>query len=441
MRRIGTLRGTGRHRGDVDNSPVTAARKFPRRRVTCDENRADHDVERFFFPFPFAGRKFLPQPKARVIDEQTDGTRMLRYPARNRTCVVVPRQICREDLHLHPGNLAQVMRNSLQTRPVTRHEHEVISFGRELPRKFQPEAGAGAGNKSTSHNRYGNVPAAPYTGVMRIATWNINSVRARAERARAVLERWDLDALLLQETKCTPAQFPREIFEAAGYEVACTGLNQWNGVAILSRVGIANVQVGFPGQPGFSKVDDDGALLSAPTVEARALGARLGTGPDAVTVWSLYIPNGRAYGDPHFHYKLEFLEALRAAVSARLGEEPDYPLLLAGDWNVAPRDTDVWDIDYFRNDVGMYVTAEERGALAALLEAGVEDITRAAEGADYTFWDYQRLRFPKNHGMRIDFGFASPALAARHTHSIIDREERKGKGASDHVPVIMEFAD
>ncbi|MCW1073485.1 exodeoxyribonuclease III, partial [Streptococcus anginosus] len=135
---------------------------------------------------------------------------------------------------------------------------------------------------------------------------------------------------------CTPAQFPREIFEEAGYEVACAGLNQWNGVAILSRVGIENVQVGFPGQPGFSKVDDDGALLSAPTVEARALGARLGSGPAAVNVWSLYIPNGRAYGDPHFHYKLEFLGALRAAVSARLGEEPEYPLLLAGDWNVAP---------------------------------------------------------------------------------------------------------
>lgn len=434
------MRGAGRHRGHVNNSPVAAPRKLPRRRVARDKNRAHHHVKRFFFPLQLPGGKFLPQPKARIIDEQTDGPRALRYPARNHTSVVVPRKISGKHLHLHPGDLPQIMRNRLQTGPIARHEHEVISFGRELPRKFQAEPGAGTGNKSTSHNRYGNVPAALYTGAMRIATWNINSVRARAERARAVLERWDLDALLLQETKCTPAHFPREIFEEAGYEVACAGLNQWNGVAILSRVGIENVQVGFPGQPGFSKVDDDGALLSAPTVEARALGARLGSGPAAVNVWSLYIPNGRAYGDPHFHYKLEFLGALRAAVSTRLGEEPEYPLLLAGDWNVAPRDTDVWDIDYFRNDVGMYVTAEERGALAGLLEAGLADITRAAEGADYTFWDYQRLRFPKNHGMRIDFGFASAALAARHTRSIIDRDERKGKGASDHVPVIMEFA-
>ncbi len=259
---------------------------------------------------------------------------------------------------------------------------------------------------------------------MKIATWNINSIRARSERALGVLKRWDLDVLLLQETKCTPEQFPTAPFEEAGYEVAAVGLNQWNGVAILSRVGIENLRTSFPGQPGFSK-------KSAPVVEPRALGAVCG----GVEVWSLYVPNGRAIGDPHYIYKLDFLNRLREVSAQWLVQQPNAPILLAGDWNVAPRDSDVWDIKAFADNI--YVTAEERAAFEAFAEAGFIEVTRKAEGATYTFWDYQRMRFPKNEGMRIDFAWASPTLAGRVRSAHIDREERKGQGASDHVPVIV----
>ena len=276
---------------------------------------------------------------------------------------------------------------------------------------------------------------------MRIATWNINSIRARADRALAVLERHDLDVLLLQETKCKPEQFPAAPFEAAGYEVAAAGLNQWNGVAVLSRVGLEEARIGFAGQPGFAKVGDDGELVSAPVVEARAIGAQLAgalASPEVpIEVWSLYIPNGRAVDDPHYAYKLDFLARLRETMAARLAAEPEAQILLAGDWNVAPRDADVWDIAAFAD--GLYVSAPEREAFAAFEEAGFREVTREADGADYTFWDYQRLRFPRNEGMRIDFAWASPALAERVTGAFIDRDERKGKGASDHVPVILDI--
>lgn len=260
-------------------------------------------------------------------------------------------------------------------------------------------------------------------GCMKIATWNINSVRARAERAIDVLNRWDLDVLLLQETKCKPEQFPREPFEQAGYEVAAAGLNQWNGVAICSRVGIENVRVGFPGQPGFAKTGD-------PVVEARAIGAVCG----GIDLWSLYIPNGRSITDPHYTYKLDFLRALREWAAGEPGAR-----ILAGDWNVAPLDEDVWDIADFADEI--YVTAPEREAFGAFAKAGFTEVTRQAEGARYTFWNYRELRFPRDEGMRIDFAWATPDVATRITHAQIDRDERKGKGASDHVPVILTLAD
>ena len=263
---------------------------------------------------------------------------------------------------------------------------------------------------------------------MRIATWNINSIRARQERALAVLERWDLDVLLLQETKCRPDQFPAAEFEAAGYEVAAHGLDQWNGVAILSRVGIEEVAVGFEGQPAFGK---EGA---EPKVEARAIGARCG----GIGVWSLYVPNGRALDDPHYPYKLKVLGALRRAASAQLAEDSSAQFLLAGDWNVVPSDADVWDPELFRGE--LYASDPEREAFHAFADAGFAEVTRGATEAPYTFWDYQRLRFPKNEGMRIDFAWASPTLAERVTAAHIDRNERKGKGASDHVPVVVELA-
>lgn len=263
---------------------------------------------------------------------------------------------------------------------------------------------------------------------MRIATWNINSVRVRVERALEVLARHDLDVLLLQETKVVTEKFPREAFEQAGYQVAAWGLNQWNGVAIISRVGLEDVQLGFPGQPQFGEPE---------VTEARALGATCG----GVRVWSLYVPNGREITHPHYTYKLGWLEQLRQQAQGWLAADPALPLLLAGDWNVVPTDVDVWSMVAFEGKT--HVTVPERSAFDSFAQEGLEELTRRFLPAPhtYTYWDYVQLRFPKNEGMRIDFGYASPALAARATAVEIDRNERKGKGASDHVPVIFEFAD
>lgn len=314
---------------------------------------------------------------------------------------------------------------------------------------------------------------------MRLATWNVNSVRTRTERVIRFLERQDIDVLAIQETKCRPEQFPYLPFEAAGYEVAVHGLDQWNGVAIASRVGLSDVVTSFPGQPTW--VAGQG---KEPVVEARALGATVGgasgttgttgvarigggaggtrpagsagpvtgarigedsgtardataTGvPRPVRLWSLYVPNGRELTHPHYTYKLEWLARLRDAVGSWLEADPDLPLALVGDWNVAPRDEDVWDMSAFAG--ATHVSAPEREAFAAFESVGMSEVTRP-HVTNYTFWDYQRLRFPRNEGMRIDFAYASPALAARVVGAAIDRDERKGKGASDHVPVLIEL--
>ncbi|QAY63826.1 exodeoxyribonuclease III [Xylanimonas allomyrinae] len=285
---------------------------------------------------------------------------------------------------------------------------------------------------------------------MRLATWNVNSVRARADRVVAFLERSGTDVLAIQETKCRDDQFPYLAFEAAGYEVAHVGFSQWNGVAVISRVGIDDVELAFAGQPGFAKAPAvasgpgvDGGAGQAPAAEdapdpvheARALGATCG----GVRVWSLYVPNGRALDDPHYTYKLAWLDALRAQATRWLGEDPAAQVALVGDWNVAPLDTDVWDMAPF--DGATHVSAPERAAFAAFADAGYREVSREHLPAEhtYTFWDYKQLAFPKNKGMRIDFAWASPALAERVTGVTIDREERKGKGASDHVPVILDL--
>ena len=313
---------------------------------------------------------------------------------------------------------------------------------------------------------------------MRLATWNVNSVRTRVDRVIAFLKRENVDVLAMQEIKCRPEQFPLGAFAAAGYEVAVHGLNQWNGVAIASRVGLADVATSFPGQPAWAAKEGAEAV-----VEARALGATVGgsagagsstdrvmppkagaagaagsaagpgpaaVGPEPVAVgpgpaatsepvrlWSLYVPNGRELTHPHYEYKLAWLEALRHCVIDWLAADPDRALALAGDWNVAPRDEDVWDMGVFEG--ATHVSAPERAALAALARAGLTEVTRERV-TNYTYWDYQRLRFPRNEGMRIDFVYGSAALAARVTGAAIDRDERKGKGASDHVPVIVDLA-
>ena len=259
---------------------------------------------------------------------------------------------------------------------------------------------------------------------MRIATWNVNSLRSRIDRVEAFLQRHDVDVLALQETKAREDQLPLMGLSVLGYDITAVGHDQWNGVAIISRVGIEDVEVGFPGQPTWG---------DPAKAEARALGATCG----GVRVWSLYVPNGRKIGDPHYVYKLEWLAKLRDAARAMTGD-----VALVGDWNIAPQDDDVFDITRFATST--HVTPPERAAFQAFLDDGYVDVVRPfAPGPDvFTYWDYYRERATRNRGMRIDFVLGSPSLAERVTGAFIDREERLTEpGASDHAPVVVDLAD
>lgn len=268
--------------------------------------------------------------------------------------------------------------------------------------------------------------AAGYVGVVRIATWNVNSLRSRIDRVERFLERHDVDVLALQETKAREDQLPLMGIQALGYDVVVSGTNQWNGVAILSRVGIEDVQEGFPGQPGWGEPAEP---------ESRALGATCG----GVRLWSLYVPNGRKPDDPHYVYKLDWLARLRAAAGPWLGA----PTALVGDWNVCPTDDDVFDPVQFEKST--HVTPPERAAFQAFLDDGYVDVVRphAPGPGVYTYWDYYRQRFERNRGLRIDFVLGSPAFAARVTGAFIDRDERdpaQGTGSpSDHAPVVVDL--
>ena len=259
---------------------------------------------------------------------------------------------------------------------------------------------------------------------MRLATWNVNSLRSRIDRVEAFLARHEIDVLALQETKAREDQLPLMGLQSMGYEVAAAGYHQWNGVAIISRVGLTDVEVGFPGMPEWG---------DPPVAEARALGATCG----GVRVWSLYVPNGRKVDDPHYVYKLDWLTRLRAAATEWTGA----PTALVGDWNIAPTDDDVFDIAQFKTST--HVTVPERAAFNAFLEDGYADVVRpyAPEPDSYTYWDYYRQRFERNRGLRIDFVLGSPSLAARVTGAFVDRDERAGKGASDHAPVVVDLSD
>lgn len=261
---------------------------------------------------------------------------------------------------------------------------------------------------------------------MRIATWNVNSLRTRIDRVEAFLERHHIDVLALQEIKAREDQLPLMGLQARGYDVAAHGLNQWNGVALISRVGLEDVTVGFPGQPGFG--DDD-------QVEARALGATCG----GVRIWSLYIPNGRKPDDPHYVYKLDWLARLREAA----GTWQQEPTALVGDWNICPTDDDVFDVAQFKNST--HVTPAERAAFQAFLDDGWHEVTRA-HAPGYTYWDYCRNRYQRDRGLKIDFAVCSPSLASRVTGAFVDTEERDPDGPfpgapSDHAPVVVDLAD
>ncbi len=258
--------------------------------------------------------------------------------------------------------------------------------------------------------------------VVRLATWNVNSLRSRIDRVEAFLDRHEIDVLALQETKAREDQLPLMGIEARGYDVAVSGVNQWNGVAIFSRVGLEDVEAGFPGQPGWGEPAEP---------ESRAIGATCG----GVRVWSLYVPNGRKPDDPHYVYKLDWLARLRdAAQEWRVGDTA-----LVGDWNIAPTDEDVFDMAQYAKST--HVTPPERAAFQAFLDDGYVDVVRPhAPGPDvYTYWDYYRQRFERNRGLRIDFVLGSASFAARVTGAFIDREERAGTGASDHAPVVVDL--
>ena len=261
---------------------------------------------------------------------------------------------------------------------------------------------------------------------MRIATWNVNSIRSRIDRVVAWLERSDCDVLAIQETKCKEEQFPFDRLYELGYEVAHFGINQWNGVAIISRVGLEDVARSFAAdQPRFADV-----------LEPRSIGATCG----GIRMWSLYVPNGRELDHEHYTYKLDWLASLTQSAASWLADNPSAQIALTGDWNVAPLDEDVWDAAAFIGKT--HISAPERVAFQAIIDAGFAEVTRqfTSEPRTFTYWDYTQLRFPKKQGLRIDMALASPALASRVSGASIDREERKGKGASDHAPVILEIS-
>lgn len=264
---------------------------------------------------------------------------------------------------------------------------------------------------------------------MRIATWNVNSIRTRKGRVIDYLQNADIDVLGMQEIKCKPEQFPYEEFEAAGYEVIAHGKNQWNGVAFASRLPIDEVQQDFADMPGFGKPLDDGSL----PLEARALGVTI----EGVRLWSLYVPNGRELDNPHYPYKLEWLAALRRAVAARREAHPGEALAIMGDFNIAPEDHDVWSMEFFEGRT--HVSKPERDAFQAFLDDGLIDAHRSRDIEGYTYWDYQQLRFPRNEGMRIDFILGTPEFDELVVDAEIARDERKGDGPSDHVPVVVEL--
>jgi exodeoxyribonuclease-3 len=256
--------------------------------------------------------------------------------------------------------------------------------------------------------------------MLRLATWNVNSLPARMPRVLEWLADVKPDVVCLQETKITDASFPHSELAELGYASEAAGDGRYNGVAIASRVGLEEVSRGFAGEPGF------------PALEKRSMAATCA----GLRVWSIYVPNGRSPDSPAFEYKLAWLEALRAGVGEEIAS--GRPLALCGDFNVAPSDKDVWDPQAFLGST--HVTAEERSAVNELLALGLADVhPRALKGAPFTYWDYRAGMFHKGEGMRIDLVLLSDALAANVKDAYIDREARKGTKPSDHAPVIVDL--
>jgi len=255
---------------------------------------------------------------------------------------------------------------------------------------------------------------------VRIATWNVNSLKIRLPRVEEWLGYARPDVLCLQETKLADAAFPAMAFETLGYQAAHHGRGQWNGVAILSRVGIDDVVDGF-------------CTGVEPDQDTRVVSATCG----GVRVSSVYAPNGRAVGSEHYAYKLSWFERLRRHLE--LSADPAGPVAVCGDFNVAPEDRDVWDPAAF---VGAtHVSQPEREALAHVMAWGLVDAFRARHEEDrlYTYWDYRAGDFHQHRGMRIDLVLATPALAGQVPFALVDRNARKGKLPSDHAPLLVDL--
>lgn len=265
---------------------------------------------------------------------------------------------------------------------------------------------------------------------MRIATWNVNSIRARSARVVDWMVREDIDVLAMQEIKAKPEQFPSAEFEEAGYDLVIHGFNQWNGVAFASREPMTDVATSFPGMPGFLKGEEGAGLPQ----EARALGVTV----NDLRLWSLYVPNGRTLDDPHYLYKLDWLARLQEYATAELQATPELPLALMGDWNVAPLDSDQ-NVPGLIPGVSTHISPAERAAFNAFEAAGLTDVVRPIVPTGFTYWDYKQLAFPRNEGMRIDFILGSSAFADLVTDASIHRNERKGTAPSDHVPVVVDL--
>jgi exodeoxyribonuclease-3 len=260
---------------------------------------------------------------------------------------------------------------------------------------------------------------------MRIATWNVNSLKARLPRVEKWLAYARPDVVCLQETKLADDAFPQLTFGALGYDAVHHGNGRWNGVAILSRVGIENVVSGFAGD-----------LVDPYEGDARLIAASCG----GIRVVSVYVPNGREVDTEFYERKLAWLGCLRDWLSSN--SSPSTPLAVLGDFNVAPEDRDVWSPKAFEG--ATHVTPEERSAVGALTEWGMVDAFRHVYPDDdrlYTYWDYRRGDFHQHRGMRIDLVLVTQPLAERVTWAIVDRNARKGQQPSDHAPLIVDLAD
>lgn len=257
---------------------------------------------------------------------------------------------------------------------------------------------------------------------MLVATWNVNSLKARLPRVEEWLAQTRPDVVCLQETKLSDGAFPALAFNALGYESVHHGQGQWNGVAILSRVGVADPAFGFA--DGI-ETDDDARLVAATC--------------DGIRVHSVYVPNGRAVGHEHYHYKLSWLGRLRRHLDQTC--DPGDDVIVAGDWNIIPTDLDVWDPRRFEGKT--HVTPEERAALAEVVDWGLVDTFRiryAGVPGLYSYYDYTAGHFHKREGMRIDYVLSSAPLAQRSSLDLVDRNARKGSKPSDHAPVLAGYA-